>query len=79
VSVPPELWRSSRGTDFGPWAMTDEADSIKRPALEMVVRLGAGAARVTRGLAEGAEEQQRDSARAWRNIADAVERFLTTS
>jgi hypothetical protein len=58
--------------------MTD-AEDIERLALELVVRFGGGAARVARGLAEAAEEQRRVSAQAWRSIADAVERLLTTS
>jgi hypothetical protein len=57
--------------------MTDDVDGIERLALEMVVRFGGGAARVAHGLAEAAEEQQRDTAHAWRGIADAVERVLT--
>jgi hypothetical protein len=52
-------------------------DYIERLALEMVVRFGGGATRVTRGLAESAEEQRRASAQTWRDIADAVERLLT--
>jgi hypothetical protein len=56
--------------------MGDGGD-VERLALEMVVRFGGGAARVARGLAKGAEEQQRASAQAWRDIADAVERLLT--
>src|ERR1044071_8691631 len=43
----------------------------------MVVRFGGGATRVACGLAERAKEQQRASAQAWCNIADAVERLLT--
>jgi hypothetical protein len=57
----------------------DDGGEVERLALEMVVRFGGGAARVARGLAESAEEQQRASAQAWRDIADAVERLLTVS
>jgi hypothetical protein len=54
-----------------------DGDNVERWALEMVVLLGGGAARVARGLAENAEKQHRASAQAWRDIADAVERLLT--
>jgi hypothetical protein len=57
----------------------DDGDDVERLALEMVVRFGTGAARVARGLARSAEEQQRNTAQAWRDIADAIERLLTTS
>ena len=57
--------------------MADNADEVERAALEMIVRFGGGAARVVRGLAASAEEQQRTSAQAWRDIADAVEILLT--
>jgi 16S rRNA C1402 (ribose-2'-O) methylase RsmI len=54
--------------------MSDNPDDIERTALDMVKRFGARAAWIARELAEIAEEQQRDSAKAWRDIADAVER-----
>ena len=59
--------------------MVDNQDTIDRLSLEMVVRFGGGAARVARGLAEAAEEQQRNTAQALGDIAGAIDRLLTTS
>jgi hypothetical protein len=44
-------------------------------ALEMIGRFGTEAAQVARELAERAEELQRDTAQAWRDIVDAIEQL----
>ena len=53
--------------------MYDDED-VERVALEMVGRFGAEAAHVARELAERAAGRRRDTAPAWRDIADAIER-----
>jgi Mg2+ and Co2+ transporter CorA len=55
------------------------SDDIEHVALEMIKRFGDEAAAIARDLAERAEERQRDTAQAWRDIADEVERVLTRS
>ena len=57
--------------------MRDDKHDIEGVAWEMVGRFGVEAAHVARGLAERAEELQRDTAHAWRDIAHAIERVLT--
>ena len=53
----------------------DEDDDVERVALEMVGRFGAEAAHVAHELAKSAEGRRRDTAPAWRDIADAIERL----
>ena len=50
-------------------------EDVERVALEMVGRFGAEAAHVARELAERAARRRRDTAPAWRDIAEAIERL----
>jgi hypothetical protein len=59
--------------------MADDTDDVEGVALEMIERFGAKAAHVARELAGNAEEQKRNSAQTWRDIADAIERSFTGS
>jgi hypothetical protein len=55
----------------------NDVDDLERVALEMIKRFGDAAADIARELAERAEERRRDTAPAWREIADAIERLLS--
>jgi hypothetical protein len=54
--------------------MTDNLDDIEGVALELIERFGAEAAHVARDQAEIAASVS--DAKAWRNVADAIERLL---
>jgi hypothetical protein len=51
-----------------------ENDDIERDALDMIDRFGDAAVYLARELAESAEERRGQSAQAWHDIADAIDR-----
>jgi hypothetical protein len=59
----------------------DDCDAAVGTALEMIKRFRSEAAQIARDFAEIAEERHNDhlSARAWIDIADAIERLSATS
>jgi hypothetical protein len=65
---------SGRGTDFGAF-MRKYTDEIEQDALDLLGRFGHAAVYVARELAETAEEHRGQSAQAWHNIADAIDRL----
>jgi hypothetical protein len=59
----------------------DDGSQIERVAREMIEQFGDGAAHIARKLAEVSDEVQDEmltSAKTWREIADAIERLLST-
>ena len=54
--------------------MKKYTDEIEQEALELLGRLGHAAVYVARELAETAEEHRGQSAQAWHDIADAIDR-----
>ena len=57
--------------------MSDDIGDAERVALELIERFGAKAVHIAREQVEAAVSVLDSDA--WRNVADAVERLLTTS
>ncbi len=55
--------------------MANNPDNIERDALDMIKRFGHAAVYLARELAETTEEHRGQSAPAWHDIADAIDRL----
>jgi hypothetical protein len=58
--------------------MRDDKHNVERDALDMIDRFGFAAVYLARELAETAEERRGQSAQAWHDIADAIDRLSLT-
>ena len=55
--------------------MSDDANDIERDALDMIKRFGHAAVYLAREIAETAEGRGGESAQAWHDIADVIDRL----
>ena len=55
--------------------MKNYSADIEHDALDMIDRFGFAAVYIARELAETAEERRGESAQAWHDIADAIDRI----